>query len=286
MLHHRRRGPGPAGRHHWRTAGAGRGAVPPLGWRRGALEGCMGWRRGVFTVVNGAHLSAPSPSPLSFLLSLSSAPSRRRSAPSPARSRRRAAGPRRLLPCSLLPTLAAPPPPLLPPTDAGPWRSAHASGATRARRLGAAAGGGRRPGAKWRSGARAPAGQGRGEAHRPSAAWGAAARRRGDDIRRRWRWSFAEEDLRKGNRPGEDRNRSRRGRVSSLRTELKGASPEPERDRDAPAVGRRLLPMAAPCFGPHSEVGEQASSPHPVEHTHASAAAATIAPRRPPAKFA
>jgi len=74
--------------------------------------------------------------------------------------------------------------------------------------------------------ARAPAGQGRGEAHRPSAAWGAAARRRGDDVRRRWRWSFAEEDLRKGNRPGEDRNRSRRGRVSSLCTELKGASPE------------------------------------------------------------
>ena len=55
---------------------------------------------------SGAHLSAPSPSPLSFLLSLSSAPSRRRSAPSPARSRRRAAGPRRPLPCSLLPTLA------------------------------------------------------------------------------------------------------------------------------------------------------------------------------------
>ena len=60
---------------------------------------------------SGAHLSAPSPSPLSFLLSLSSAPSRRRSAPSPARSRRRAAGPRRPLTCSLLPTLAAPPPP-------------------------------------------------------------------------------------------------------------------------------------------------------------------------------
>jgi hypothetical protein len=58
-------------------------------------------------------------------------------------------------PCSLLPTLAAPPPPLLPPADAGPWRSAHASGVMRARRLGAAAGGGRRPGAKWRSGARA-----------------------------------------------------------------------------------------------------------------------------------
>jgi len=48
---------------------------------------------------------------LSFLLSLSSAPSRRRSAPSPAHSRRRAAGPRRPLTCSLLPTLAAPPPP-------------------------------------------------------------------------------------------------------------------------------------------------------------------------------
>ena len=44
---------------------------------------------------SGAHLSAPSPSPLSFLLSLSSAPSRRRSAPSHARSRRRATGPRR-----------------------------------------------------------------------------------------------------------------------------------------------------------------------------------------------
>ena len=60
---------------------------------------------------SGAHLSAPSPSPVSFLLSLSSAPSRRRSAPSPARSRRWAAGPRRPLTCSLLPTLAAPPPP-------------------------------------------------------------------------------------------------------------------------------------------------------------------------------
>jgi len=64
------------------------------------------------------------------------------------------------------------------------------------------------------------------------------------------------------------------------------ARAEPERDRDAPAVGRRLLPVAAPCSGPHSEVGEQDSSPHPVEHTHASAAAATISPRCPPAKFA
>jgi hypothetical protein len=81
--------------------------------------------------------------------------------------------------------------------------------------------------------------QGRGEAHRPSATWGAAVRRRGDDVQRRWRWSSAVEDLRKGNRPDEDRNRSRRGRGSSQRKELKGGSPETTK-RGRPAVGKKV----------------------------------------------
>jgi len=79
-----------------------------------------------------------------------------------------------------------------PASERGPWRSAHAHGARAAQRRDGLA---RRPagvGGQEASGA----GQGHGEAHRPSSAWGAAARRRVDDVRRRWRWSSAEDDLR------------------------------------------------------------------------------------------
>ena len=79
-----------------------------------------------------------------------------------------------------------------PASERGPWRSAHARGARAAQRRDGLA---RRPagvGGQEASGA----GQGHGEAHRPSSVWGAAARRRVDDVRRRWRWSSAEDDLR------------------------------------------------------------------------------------------
>ena len=79
-----------------------------------------------------------------------------------------------------------------PASERGPWRSAHARGARAARRRDGLARRSAGVGGQEASGA----GQGHGEAHRPSSAWGAAARRRVDDVRRRWRWSSAEDDLR------------------------------------------------------------------------------------------
>ncbi|KAG2579259.1 hypothetical protein PVAP13_6NG247603 [Panicum virgatum] len=128
-----------------------------------------------------------------------------------------------------------------PARERGPWHSTHARGTRAARRRG--------------DSAQRPAGVGGQEA---SGGWvcahqlskgaakltGQAQRgepRRGDDVQWQWRWSSAEEDLRKGNRPGEDRNRSRRGRVSSLRKELKGASSETT-DRGRPTVGKKVAP--------------------------------------------
>ena len=79
-----------------------------------------------------------------------------------------------------------------PASERGPWRSVHAHGARAAQRRDGLARQSAGVGGQEASGA----GQGHGEAHRPSSAWGAAARRRVDDVRWRWRWSSAEEDLR------------------------------------------------------------------------------------------
>ena len=105
-------------------------------------------------------------------------------------------------------------------------------------------GGGRRPGGEWRPAACAHQS---GQVQLGSDSEEAGRRRLATvamELRR--------EDLRKGNRPGEYRNRSRRGRGSSLCKELKGASPE-TMNRGRPAVGKKVA--AAAGAAPHRHGG-------------------------------